>query len=227
MDETAIAQTAPDAATTAAAAPASAGAASPEGMAAAPAPEVNAAEPDGMSAAASDGAASDGAAKEDDRSPDVLGSPEAGYTNDGLNLPDGFALDEGAAQGLAEVCKDLNLSQKAYSTIVERMSPVLEQRQAEQRDALGAKFLAAAKADPDIGQGHWKETLSDANRAFGMLDKETQQLFTTLHLNKHPGIIRAFRNIGRALGPDVVVKGRPASAPADPAKNFFYNSKMN
>lgn len=221
MDETAIAPAeAPDAAATAA--PASAGAASPEGMAAAPAPEVSAAEPDGMSAAASDDAA-----KEDDQSPDVLGSPEAGYTNDGLNLPEGFTLDEGAAQGLAEVCKDLNLSQKAYSTIVERMSPVLEQRQAEQRDALGAKFLAAAKADPDIGQGRWKETLSDANRAFGMLDKETQQLFTALHLNKHPGIIRAFRNIGRALGPDVVVKGRPAAAPADPAKNFFYNSNMN
>lgn len=215
---------APDVAAPTAAAPAPEGAAAPEGMAAAaaPSPEVNpdAAEPDGMAAAPE-------AAKEDNQGDEVLGSPEAGYTNDGLNLPDGFSLDEGAAQGLADVCKDLNLSQKAYSTIVERMSPILEQRQAEQRDALGAKFLAAAKADPDIGQGHWKETLSDANRAFGMLDKETQQLFTTLHLNKHPGIIRAFRNIGRALGPDVVVKGRPAAAPDDPAKNFFYNSNMN
>ena len=163
----------------------------------------------------------------DDVGVDVLGSPEGGYSTENLNLPEGFKLDEGAAHGLSEVCKELNLSQKTFSTIVERMSPLLEQRQAEQRDALGAQFLAAAKADPDIGQGNWKQTLADANRAFGMLDKETQKVFTFLHLNKHPGVIRAFRDIGRALGNDVVVKGKSSAAPTDPARAFFYHSNMN
>lgn len=48
----------------------------------------------------------------DDVGVDVLGSPEGGYSTENLNLPEGFKLDEGAAHGLSEVCKELNLSQK-------------------------------------------------------------------------------------------------------------------
>ena len=32
---------------------------------------------------------------------------------------------------------------------------------------------------------------------------------------------------GRALGNDVVVKGKSSAAPTDPARAFFYNSNMN
>lgn len=53
----------------------------------------------------------------DDVGVDVLGSPEGGYSTENLNLPEGFKLDEGAAHGLSEVCKELNLSQKRFQRL--------------------------------------------------------------------------------------------------------------
>lgn len=158
---------------------------------------------------------------------EAIGAPEGDYSTDGIEMPEGVKLDEGAMIELGKVCRGLNLSQKAFTDIVTKMSPVLQARQQAQLEDLKARFIEAGRSDPELGGAKWASTKAAASKAYAKFaDAETRKVLEATGLNCHPGIIRMFKRIQDQISDDAVVRGRPSSK-RDPLANFYDNSDMN
>ena len=161
---------------------------------------------------------------------DVLGAPEKGYDETGIELPEGIQLDEGAIEAFKKECKDLNLSQAAYSKLVTNMTSVLAKRAEEQSAQVKQALTAEAKADPQIGGANYAANLKSASRFYAkFFDAETRQFFESVGLNRHAGFIKGCLAAQQALSDDAVVKGGRSGelSTAERARAFFPNSKMN
>lgn len=157
----------------------------------------------------------------------TLGAPDGDYDFSGAKLPEGFSISEAAIGKFSEVAKELNLSQTAATKLVEEVGPALEQAQRAQIESLGQAWLKEAFSDPDMGGVHWKTTLADANRALNQFcPPNVKQILTATGLNRNPDVIRMFRDIGRAVGSDPIVRGSPRVT-RNPLANFYDNSNMN
>lgn len=155
------------------------------------------------------------------------GMPEGGYSFDGLEVEEGLEIDQPTAEAFAKIAEEVGLSQDAFNTVYNKLMPYLNQRQEEQLQEVRAKFLEDARNDQEYGEAKYKENLALARKAFKQfVDPETQELLQASGLDCHPGLIRAFVNVGRAISNDAVVRGH-APKQRDPAKAFFNNSDMN
>lgn len=165
---------------------------------------------------------------EDQEQDGVVGAPEGDYSLEGLQLPEGVSIDSELASELGNVCREMNLSQSAYAKIAERMTPAIAQRQAVRLEEVKQEFLAQGRADKEMGGGRWAQTKAEASKAYvTFVDPETRAFLKQTGLDCHPGIIRAFHKVQKAVSDDTVVRGQVSSGKPDPAKAFFYNSKMN
>lgn len=180
----------------------------------------------GLSGEADEG----GEAGEGDGNPyaESLGAPEGDYSTEGIELPEGVSFDEGTLQELGAVCREHGLSQKVFSSLVSKMTPVLEQRQAERLEGLRRQFLEEGRADPEMGGARWKETMSGARAAYRKFaSKDAQKLLQATGLDCHPAIIRMFRDINSQISDDAVVRGRIVGPKKNSLANFYDNSRMN
>lgn len=167
-------------------------------------------------------------AEEAKPSDETLGAPEGDYTLDGIELPEGVQVDAHMAEQFGDICRDLNLSNSAYQKIVAKMGPVMAERQAARLEEVKKEFLAQGRADKDMGGANWATTKAEASKAYvKFVDPETRAFLKQTGLDCHPGIIRAFHNVQKAVADDTVVRGQASSGKLDPAKAFFYNSNMN
>lgn len=167
-------------------------------------------------------------AEQVEEEPTALGAPEGDYTLEGVELPEGMTVDAQIAMELGTVCRDLNLSQDAYGKIAAKMAPAIAARQAARLEEVKQEFLAQGRADRDMGGARWATTKAEASKAYvKFVDPETRAFLKQTGLDCHPGIIRAFHNVQKAVADDTVVRGQASSGKADPAKAFFYNSNMN
>ena len=155
------------------------------------------------------------------------GAPEGDYTNEGIQLPEGYELDETTLGGLAKVCGEMGLSQKAFSTIVTQMTPVLAQAQEAQLEQFRQQNLQAFAKDPQLGGANLKQTMATANAAYKQYTTPAlRELLAGSGLNTHPDMIRLFHTLGKSLSDDAVVRGRP-SGNRNPLAGFYDNSNMN
>lgn len=171
-----------------------------------------------------------GEAGEGDGNPfaESLGAPEGEYSTEGIELPEGMSFDEGTLHELGAVCREHGLSQKVFSSLVSKMTPVLEQRQAERLEGLRKQFLDEGRADPEMGGARWKETMSGARAAYRKFaSKDAQKLLQATGLDCHPAIIKMFRDINSQISNDAVVRGRSVGPKKNPLANFYDNSNMN
>lgn len=168
----------------------------------------------------------EGDGKEGDKEPE--GVPEK-YDLTKLQSPDPeLEIDEATAKKFAEIAKESGLSQKNFEGVFNKFTAYLKTRQDEGLHDIMKEWTANARKDTDIGGAKWKENLSIARNALNKFaDAEVLELLQKTGLHCHPGVIRMFRNIGRAVGNDVTVRGTPSAGSADIAKAFFNNSNMN
>lgn len=180
----------------------------------------------GLSGEADEG----GEAGEGDGNPyaESLGAPEGDYSTEGIELPEGVSFDEGTLQELGAVCREHGLSQKVFSSLVSKMTPVLEQRQAERLEGLRVQFLEEGRKDPEMGGARWKETLSGARAAYRKFASEdAQKVLQVTGLDCHPAIIKMFRDINNQISDDAVVRGRSVGPKKNSLANLYNNSNMN
>ena len=163
-----------------------------------------------------------------DKGADVLGAPDGDYTTDGIETPEGVTLAPETMAELGNVCRELNLSQKAFTDIVAKMTPVLERQRAADVARVRAIFDEKLRADPEIGGANLKATMNAANKAYArFVDQETAAILKASGLNHHPGIIRMFKTINDQISDDAVVRGSRPSGKPDPYKALYPNSNMN
>jgi len=129
---------------------------------------------------------------------------------------EGQELDEAVLSAYGEAAKELNLSQSEAQKMLETMSPVMAQRQAEQIAAVRESWASDAKSDKEFGGDKLTENLSVAKKAMDAFGTpELTALLNDTGLGNHPEIIRAFYRAGMKISEDTFVGG--ASNPAGEA----------
>ena len=148
--------------------------------------------------------------------------------------PEGVTLDESIMGSLSEVAKELNLPQAAAQKLVDKIAPVMAQRQAE----VASKFFEDIGGDPDVwdeksrgddefGGAKFDENIAVARKAFNAFSSpEFRLLLQKTGFFKHPELIRTFYRAGKAISEDGLVSGSAPKAPRD-ARSLFPASNMN
>ena len=141
--------------------------------------------------------------------------------------PEGVTLDESIMGSLSEVAKELNLPQAAAQKLVDKIAPVMAQRQVEQFEALRTEWRQASSSDQEFGGAKLTENMAVAKKALdAFATPEFRQLLEQTGMGNHPEVIRTFYRAGKAISEDGLVSGSAPKAPRD-ARSLFPASNMN
>lgn len=193
-----------------------------------------AAPPADASAAPADAAASEqtgveGEQKTDDSTDEqkpVEGAPEA---YEAFTAPEGVVLADSVLEVAQQAFKDANLSQEKAQSLIDKLTPAIAQAQQEALDAAIqsqiTEWVAAAKADEQIGGDKLAPALANANRVVDTFGSpELRDMLISSGLGNHPAVIKFCDAIFSKISPDTFV----AAAPRPGGKQSFYpNSNMN
>lgn len=144
-----------------------------------------------------------------------------------FTAPEGSELDAAVTDAFAGVAKELNLTQEAAQKVVDKMAPLMAQRQAEQVQAVQKQWRDESTADKEFGGDKLTESLATARKAMdAFASPALKQTLEQTGLGNHPEVIRMFVKVGKAISEDGFVNG--ANKPiVDDAKRFYPNSQMN
>lgn len=169
----------------------------------------------------------DGAQGNPDGSPaakEVTGAPDSYEFKPG----DGVVFDGAVIDAFSEVAKELNLTQDHAQLVLDKMAPVLQQRQVEQITAARGEWVNAVKADKEYGGDKLDENLGIAKRALNQFaSDEFKGLLNQSGLGDHPEVLRLFYRVGLSMSEDGVVQGKVGNATEQGAKRLYAASNMN
>lgn len=144
-----------------------------------------------------------------------------------FRAPEGAELGSDVTDAFAGVAKELNLTQDAAQKVLDKMAPVLAQRQNAQVQAVQQEWREQSTADKEFGGDKLAENLGAARKAMdAFASPGLKQTLEQTGLGNHPEVIRMFVKVGKAISEDGFVNG--ANKPiVDDAKRFYPNSQMN
>lgn len=156
------------------------------------------------------------------------GAPES-YEE--FKAPEGVVLDSSAMSAFGEVAKELNLSQAKAQAVIDKVSPILAQRQMEQIKEITAQWREKSANDPEIGGVNLEKNLVHAARirdkfaynADGKIDSDIAELMNSPAGN-HPGLLKLLIRTGKAFGEGGFPKGEPTK-PKFTASDLYRKSK--
>lgn len=143
--------------------------------------------------------------------------------------PEGLTLDGTVLEQFSAAAKEMDLPQDKAQLMLDKMAPVLAQRQAEQIQAVRAEWADTSRADKEFGGDKLGESLATAKKAMdAFATPELRTLLDESGLGNHPEVIRLFYRTGKAMSEDSLVTGAPGKGQAqkDP-RNLYAASKMN
>lgn len=134
-----------------------------------------------------------------------------------LKLPEGVTLDAKVVEDYKKLVekfdpqKGLEFVAATREAAINDLQKQVEDRVKEQR----TKWLADAKADKEIGGNAWDDSIVAARKAVDILGGDSlRELLNKSGLGDHPGIIRAFVRVGKAISEDSIGgKGNDAPTP--------------
>lgn len=142
-------------------------------------------------------------------------------------MPEGVTLDEELGGMFKEFAKAKNLTNEEAQGLLD-LSLKAQEKQAEAYRATQAEWVTQSKADKEFGGGQFDQNLAVANKALDAFGTpELKTLLRDTGFGNHPEVIRAFVNVGKAVGEDkLVVRGNhtPQALNPDPiAKRMYPN----
>lgn len=164
--------------------------------------------------------------------PEPEGAPET-YE---FQAPEGTTLDDKVLETFSEVARELNLTQDAAQSIIDKLAPVMDARAAENLQARleqqSVEWRELTTKDKELGGESMKQRLAIARKALDRFGTEELHSMLNEHgLGNHPEIIRWAYRVGKAISEDTLVT---AHSPAveevdlnDPEvqKRVFYKTK--
>lgn len=170
---------------------------------------------------AQDGASTDNAdgnkdgTQADDKKAD--GAPEK-YE---FKAPEGREYDAEVINNFSEVAKELNLSQDAAQKLLDKMAPIVEQRQIQQIEQVRTQWADASKNDKEFGGEKLQENLAVAKKALDQFGTpELRTLLNESGLGNHPDVIRFMFRAGKAISEDRYVGGDVGKGGKSQPKGF-------
>lgn len=192
------------------------------------------APPADASAAPADAAAPEqtgveGEQKTDDSTDEQKPADGAPGAYEAFTAPEGVVLADSVLEVAQQAFKDANLSQEKAQSLIDKLTPAIAQAQQEALDAAIQSqitdWVAAAKADEQIGGDKLAPALANANRVVDTFGSpELRDMLISSGLGNHPAVIKFCDAIFSKISPDTFV----AAAPRPGGKQSFYpNSNMN
>lgn len=125
-----------------------------------------------------------------------------------FKAPQGVSLDADVVKGFSEVAKELNLPQDKAQAVIDKVTPILAQKQADQIAQTNKAWQEKVKADPVIGGDHLKSTIATAQKALKdfrgadgkFVDEDVAELAAIA--GNHPGLIKILKHFGSVVGED-------------------------
>jgi len=157
-------------------------------------------------------------------------APEPEITADSytFQMPEGMEIDAEIGAQFKEFAASKKLTNEEAQQLLD-LSTKAQEKQAEAFRATQAEWVNQAKADKDFGGAKFDENLAVANKALDAFGTpELKTLLRTSGFGNHPEVIRAFVNVGKAVGEDkLVVRSTltPPAAKKDPV-SFYDKSNM-
>jgi len=145
-------------------------------------------------------------------------------------LPEGFEMDEAVVDALAEVSRELDLSQTNAQKLIDKVWPVIHRRAEEQQTALHEQWNADTRADKEIGGQKLDENLGIAKKALDAFGNDGLRELLNGPLGSHPEVVRFLWRVGQTVSEDKFVGGKQGQASVDPtdraavAKVLYPNS---
>lgn len=150
------------------------------------------------------------------------GAPEQ---YEAFKAPEGVALDEKVMGEFANAARELNLPQDAAQKMVDKMAPLMAQRQAEQLSAMRTEWETKSKTDAEFGGDKLEASMVQANKAMNAFaTDEFRTLLNETGLGNHPEWVRFMVRAGKAISEDKIVKGgAEPSSPKSLAERMYGN----
>lgn len=126
--------------------------------------------------------------------------------------PEGLEYDQAVLDAFSPVAKQLDLSQDEAQNVLDKVSPVIQERMQTKIAELRTGWESASRTDPEIG-GNGNEKVLTKNLAiaeksiqsFG--DNEYRELLETTGIGNHPAVIRYHLKVGNRISEDGFVNG--------------------
>ncbi|CAK0775857.1 hypothetical protein CCP3SC1_70061 [Gammaproteobacteria bacterium] len=126
-----------------------------------------------------------------------------------LKSPEDNPYDPEVLGAFSEVSKDLKLSQDSAQKILDKVAPVIKNRQMEMLSTAIQEWGDTSKADKEFGGERFDANLAIAQK--GIAKFGTPALISLLNqtgLGNHPEVIRAFYRAGKSISEDTPVAGK-------------------
>lgn len=122
----------------------------------------------------------------------------------------------------------MDLPQDKAQLMLDKMAPVLAQRQAEQIQAVRTEWADTSRADKEFGGDKLGESLATAKKAMdAFATPELRTLLDESGLGNHPEVIRLFYRTGKAMSEDSLVTGAPGMGQAQKDPRNLYAASKN
>lgn len=152
---------------------------------------------------------------------EVKGAPEK-YE---FKAPEGQDFDPEVIGAYSEIAKELNLPQEAAQKIIDKIAPVMAQKQERVLGEAVKAWTESSRADKEYGGEKFDENLGVAKKALSEFSTpELRKLLGNTNLQHHPEVLRLFYRVGKAISEDRIVTGKAGqSTEKSVAQRLFPN----
>lgn len=120
---------------------------------------------------------------------------------------EGRDFDPDVIGAYSEVAKELNLPQEAAQKIIDKIAPVMAQKQERVMTEAVKAWTEASKTDKEFGGEKYEENLGVAKKALEFASPELRELLKATNLQHNPEVLRFFYRVGKAVSEDRIVTG--------------------
>lgn len=142
--------------------------------------------------------------------PQKTAAPEPQKTEEvyDFKAPEGQEFDPEVMKTYTEVVKELSLPKEAAQKVLDKIAPALQQRQAQQIEAINNEWIESVKTDKEYGGEKLQENLSIAKKALDQFaTPQFKSFLEESRLGNNPEVIRFMLRVGRAISEDRFVNG--------------------
>lgn len=142
-----------------------------------------------------------------------------------LQMPEGLEPDAALLAKATPLFKELKLTGEQAQKLSDLYAGKLAETRKAQLDAWNGLldgWREAARTDPEIGGARFAENVGAAKTALDRFGTpELKKALDEYGLGNHPELVRFCCRVGKALGEDRLVDGKPGGGTVDPAKVLY------
>lgn len=164
----------------------------------------------------------------DEKKEQPEGAPES-YED--FKAPEGLKYDDQVMDAFKEVAKETNLSQAQAQNLLDKVAPVIAQRQMAQIAEVSKQWAERSQADKELS-ADWNRSMADiarvrdrfAKNEDGSVDPDIAEFMGT-PIGNHPGLLKLLARAGRAIGEGSFPRGSEAGDGKVCPGDFYKSAK--